>query len=151
MAAWPRQQRWPRRLVLHSTPRVICSSPMQSPATCAGSKPAPASSMSTRGEAKDAGSYTAGVSPATSTRMNGPIGIAFDATQNLYIADTGNNVVRLVAGSPGEAAFAAQAVGNTSSPVTVRVSNIGNAPLTFKQRCGRQQQHLDELCPGEQQ
>src|SRR6185312_6089699 len=69
------------------------------------------------GEAKDAGSYTAGVSPATSTRMNGPVGIALDATQNLYIADTGNNVVRLVAGSPGEAAFAAQAVGNTSSPV----------------------------------
>ncbi len=83
------------------------------------------------GEAKDAGSYTAGVSPSTTTRMNGPIGIALDATQNLYIADTGNNVVRLVSGSPGEVAFAAQAVGNTSSPVTVRVSNIGNAPLTF--------------------
>jgi len=83
------------------------------------------------GEAKDAGSYTAGVSPSTSTRMNGPMGIALDATQNLYIADTGNNVVRLVSGSPGEVAFAAQAVGNTSSAATVRVSNIGNAPLTF--------------------
>ena len=83
------------------------------------------------GEAKDAGSYTAGVSPSTATRMNGPVGIALDATQNLYIADMGNNVMRLVSGSPGEVAFAAQAVGNTSSPVTVRVSNIGNAPLTF--------------------
>lgn len=83
------------------------------------------------GEAKDAGNYTAGVSPSTTTRMNGPVGIALDATQNLYIADMGNNVVRLVSGSPGEVAFAAQSVGNTSSPSTVRVSNIGNAPLSF--------------------
>ena len=83
------------------------------------------------GEAKDAGSYTAGVSPSTSTRMNSPVGIALDATQNLYIADTGNNVVRLISGSPGEVTFAAQAVGNTSSAATVRVSNIGNASLTL--------------------
>ncbi len=82
------------------------------------------------GEAKDAGSYTAGVSPATSTRMNGPMGLAFDTQQNLYVTDTGNNVVRRVSTAPAELRYAAQAPGNTSSPLTLELANIGNAPLT---------------------
>lgn len=34
--------------------------------------------------------------PATSARLNSPQGIAFDASGNLYIADTGNNRIRKV-------------------------------------------------------
>jgi hypothetical protein len=83
------------------------------------------------GSASQAGSYIAGVTPSTDTPMNGPTGLALDATQNLYIADSGNHVIRRISGAPGELLFSAQATGNTSSPLTAHISNIGNAPLAF--------------------
>jgi YD repeat-containing protein len=43
--------------------------------------------------------YTGDLGPATSARLNTPSGIAIDGTNNLYIADTGNNRVQEVAGS----------------------------------------------------
>ncbi|HEY4008765.1 MAG TPA: Ig-like domain repeat protein, partial [Acidobacteriaceae bacterium] len=52
---------------------------------------------------------------ATAARLSGPQGVAFDAAGNLFIADTGNDIVRkvdatngtisTVAGEPGEAAY----------------------------------------------
>lgn len=52
-----------------------------------------------------AGSGPAGASgdggPATSARLSAPIGIAFDAAGNLYIADSGNHVVRRVTAADG--------------------------------------------------
>lgn len=39
--------------------------------------------------------------PATAARLSFPYGIAFDAARNLYIADTGNNLVRRVDASTG--------------------------------------------------
>ena len=49
-----------------------------------------------------AGNGTAGYSgdggKATSAQLNSPLGVAVDAAGNLYIADTGNNVVREVSG-----------------------------------------------------
>ena len=81
------------------------------------------------GMAKDAGSYTSGVQPSTNLRMNLPIGLAFDPWENLYLTDTGNNVVREISPSPGDLAFAAQAVGNKSGSLTLKIANIGNAPM----------------------
>jgi sugar lactone lactonase YvrE len=42
------------------------------------------------------GGYTGDNGPATSAELNWPSGVAVDAAGNLYIADTGNNVVRKV-------------------------------------------------------
>jgi hypothetical protein len=50
-----------------------------------------------------AGNGTAGYAgdggAATSAQLNGPYGVAVDASGNLYIADTGNNVIRKVTGT----------------------------------------------------
>jgi hypothetical protein len=47
-----------------------------------------------------AGNGTAGYSgdngPATSAELKAPVGVALDGTDNLYIADEGNSVIRKV-------------------------------------------------------
>jgi len=52
-----------------------------------------------------AGNCTAGFSgnggAATSAKLNYPIGVAVDSAGNLYIADTNNNRIRMVAASTG--------------------------------------------------
>ena len=45
--------------------------------------------------------YSGEGTPATAATLSLPQGLAFDAAQNLYIADTGNNVVRVVSASNG--------------------------------------------------
>jgi hypothetical protein len=45
--------------------------------------------------------YSGEGTPATAATLSLPEGLAFDAAQNLYIADTGNNVVRVVSASNG--------------------------------------------------
>ena len=45
--------------------------------------------------------YTGDGAAATSATLNGPNGICFDSAGNLYIADTGNNVVRMVSAATG--------------------------------------------------
>ena len=42
-------------------------------------------------------SYTGDGGPATSATLSGPAGIVFDSAGNLYISDSGNNVIRKVA------------------------------------------------------
>ena len=45
--------------------------------------------------------YSGDGGPATSAQLNGPQGIAFDSAGDMYIADTLNQVVRMVAASSG--------------------------------------------------
>ena len=40
------------------------------------------------------GSYSGDGGTASSATLNGPKGVAFDASGNLYIADSGNNRIR---------------------------------------------------------
>jgi len=47
------------------------------------------------------GGYSGDGGPATSAELSGPTGIAFDANEDLYIADTANQVVRRVDGTTG--------------------------------------------------
>ena len=47
------------------------------------------------------GGYTGDNGLATSARLNLPNGVAFDASGNLYIADTDNHVIRLVTKNGG--------------------------------------------------
>jgi uncharacterized protein (TIGR03437 family) len=89
-----------------------------------------------------AGTGTAGYSGdgglAASAQLSGPLGLAVDTNGNLYVADTGNNVVRrisangtisTVAGN-GVAGFTADGiqatVGSLNEPEGVAVDRIGN-------------------------
>jgi len=81
--------------------------------------------------------YAGDEGPATSARLNQPHGIAVDAAGNLYIADTNNNVIRMVtpdgiihtvagngtAGYGGDSGQATQAQMN--SPLSVAVDAAG--------------------------
>ncbi len=51
--------------------------------------------------AKGAGGYTGDGGPATSAEIYQDRGVAVDAMENIYIADTANNVVRMVSASTG--------------------------------------------------
>lgn len=56
---------------------------------------------------------------ATSAQLNGPLGLAVDASGNLYIADSGNHVVRMVNSSGIISTFAGAGV----------IGNMGNGGL----------------------
>lgn len=58
-----------------------------------------------------------------------PAAIALDENGNLLVADTGNSVVRQVNVTSTTLDFGTVALGQTSGPVTVLVSNSGNADL----------------------
>ena len=75
--------------------------------------------------------------PATSATLDGPAGIALDAAGNLYIADYGNNRVRMISGGTittvagnGTANFSGDNGSATSAslsgPLDVRVNAAGN-------------------------
>ena len=83
--------------------------------------------------------YNQDSGPATTTRLNHPSALAFDAAGNLYIADTGNNLVRKVdmsgklttiagrygySGSPVEGGQATMQV--LTQPMGVAVDTAGN-------------------------
>src|SRR5271165_2083881 len=66
-------------------------------------------------------------SPATSAMLNGPAGVAVDAAGNLYIADSGSDVVEEVSAATGQIVVVA-GVGNivpstTASPATSAMLN----------------------------
>ena len=83
------------------------------------------------GDPAQAGGFTSSSMPAPSIAMNSPVGLAFDSRMNLYIVDSGNNVVRELSSVPGEIGFATIAVGSTSAPQALKIANIGNAPLSL--------------------
>lgn len=82
--------------------------------------------------------YTGDKGPAASAELNNPIGLALDSSGNLYIADSANNVVRMVsssgtittfagnntAGYSGDMALATGA--QLSNPVGVAADSAGN-------------------------
>ena len=75
-----------------------------------------------------------GVLTSIVTGLTNPRGIALDAQGDLYIAEPGaHTVLKINRSSPPQLAFAATAVGATSSdsPEDVTVINIGNMELTF--------------------
>jgi len=81
------------------------------------------------------GGYGGDLGSATSATLWDPDGVAVDSVGNLYIADSGNNLVREVTASAAPLIFpTSTAVGSidaTDGAQTVTVSNIGNQSLTF--------------------
>lgn len=85
------------------------------------------------GEVKElmaAGGYTTLYQLASG--INLPRSIAVDGSGNVFVSNlSDSSVTELPYSVPPSLTFSSQAVGTTSSPQTVTVANIGNAPLTF--------------------
>ncbi len=59
------------------------------------------------------------------------MGIAVDENGNLYIGDSGNNVIRQVSYAPETLTFAAEPIGATSAYQLVSPFNVGNQALNM--------------------
>ncbi len=75
--------------------------------------------------------YTGDGGLATNAALSQPASLALDSPGNLYILDYFNYAVREVAASGAPLTFPLTANGNTSGPMTLTVSNTGDANLTF--------------------
>jgi len=83
---------------LHNRIRMVCGAAQK--ATIAGTTCATAGIISTIvGNARPG--YTGDGAAAAQAEVNDPNGVAIDGAGNLYIADTGNNVVRMVSAATG--------------------------------------------------
>jgi hypothetical protein len=80
-----------------------------------------------------AGNGTAGYSqngtPATSAMLNGPTGVAVQSNGNIIIADTNNNVIRIVAGSTGSFYGQSMTAGDIYTVAGNRASCSGSTPM----------------------
>ncbi len=83
---------------LHNRIRMVCASATS--ATILGTSCAGAGIISTiSGNGNP--SYTGDGGPAASATLSGPGGVALDGAGNLYIADSGNNVIRQISAATG--------------------------------------------------
>jgi large repetitive protein len=83
---------------LHNRIRMVCASATS--ATIQGTTCAGAGIISTIAGSGNP-SYTGDNGPASSATLSGPGDVAFDGAGNLYIADSGNNVIRMITAATG--------------------------------------------------
>ena len=78
--------------------------------------------------------FTGDGGPATSARLNGPVGVVADVLGNLLIADTGNHRVRKVSGALGVATFFSQfaAGGGYATVITIGNNGADTASATLR-------------------
>ena len=71
--------------------------------------------------------YTGNDGPATSAELNNPVGVTIDAAGNLFISDTNNNVIRMVAAGSGTittiAGIGTQGYSGDGGPATIAELN----------------------------
>lgn len=65
---------------------------------------------------------------ATSAELNAPRAVALDTTSDIYVADTGNQAVRLATTLTAVLNFGTVNAGTSSPPLTALVTNVGNQP-----------------------
>ena len=82
--------------------------------------------------------YSGDNGPATAATLNQPAGLADDASNNVWIADMGNNAIRRieqpsvgVKASPARLDFGTQALQTMSASQTATATSSGTAPATF--------------------
>jgi len=75
--------------------------------------------------------YTGNGGLANAAALSSPSGVAVDQLANIFVGDTGNNVVREVAQTTSTLSFAATDPGKTTASQVVTVTNFGNLPLTL--------------------
>ncbi len=68
--------------------------------------------------------------PATSAFLKTPRQIVLDAQGNMYVSDTGTDVIREVTVAQGALSYGSENLG-TTNPQTLTLTNIGTLPLTF--------------------
>ncbi len=68
---------------------------------------------------------------ATNATMNQPFAVSLDGTGNLFMLDFQNVAIREIASSGAPLTFPATLNGSSSAPITLTVSNMGDANLTF--------------------
>ncbi len=95
---------------LHNRIRMVCASATS--ATIQGTSCAGAGIISTIAGSGNP-SYTGDGGTAASATLNGPSDVAFDGAGNLYIADSGNNVIRMITAATGVIATIAGQNGDT--------------------------------------
>jgi len=66
---------------------------------------------------------------ASAAQFAGPTAIALDGNGNVFVADTGNSVIRKVQVDTTTLDFGQVTVGQAGGPINVIVSNVGNADL----------------------
>jgi sugar lactone lactonase YvrE len=78
----------------------------------------------------NASGYAGDNGPATAALLNAPTHPAIDAAGNIYFADSGNGVVRVITGV-APLAFGSVNISATSTAQDVTITNNGNATLTI--------------------
>lgn len=78
-----------------------------------------------------ASGYSGDGGVSTAANLANPAGLAVDSAGNLYLSDTGNNVLRKIASQTRALAFGSTTIGLASPSQLLTVENIGNSALTF--------------------
>ncbi len=89
------------------------------------------------------GGYSGDGGPATAAELYEPIGVALDASDNLFIADYRNNVIRRVTPTPCTLSEASPTInqnvscyGGSNGSVTAAISSGGTPPYTYQWNAG---------------
>ena len=112
---------------LHNRIRMVCASATS--ATIQGTSCAGAGIITTIAGSGNP-SYTGDGGPAASATLSGPGDVAFDGAGNLYIADSGNNAIRMITAATGV--------------ITTIAGNAGGTP------CGSASDAVGDGCPATQ-
>jgi sugar lactone lactonase YvrE len=84
---------------------------------------------------------------ASNAQFAGPVALTLDEDGNLLIADTGNSVIREVKVASTTLDFGTVTVGQTGGPLSVIVSNAGNADLNVNSVIASSNFAVQTTCP----